>query len=586
METLETIFSAENEIVEKLKGYAYKPDYKKLFFEHLGPELRKLYMNKKDKLFINKFLEASQYEYGFFDNKIDLQKAFNLYKKYADLNDYFCMYKMHIIYLCEYEKFNVTFSRVLEKIYLLKCLAYLPNYIYDWDINLFDKIDVLDEVARILDLEDPDLSKHRKFFDLLIQEREKYNLSENDINLMKGVLICYFTDENDLLSFSILNSINPKKETDYTYYLAKNKAIFFSNYLKLGNEISDLEIEQFYKEIENKKIYELYADYGNYLLDKKNRANSEIINIFKEAADNGYLFNSFRMYQCLIDFYSFDEIMEDYNKASMILDYLLDEIVFENIANKPFILLMGFLIKYSKFPDKIISKYIIYVKEINDYVSSTIQKKEENKIKFLEEDEYLYVIKGYIHIFGFKDIEEQNLGKVIEYLDKGSNVTQKIYIKKNNEYIKYRIINLMHELNLLSNDEFNKCRKDIIKFFSNNLKLKNEINDCYIIGDDYFKGITKKIDKANTFYIYKSSLDIFCKSMSECKTKSDIRKFLKNHENINENKLKDEICCICYTNKVNKIFIPCKHNFCDFCVNKLEKGAKCPICRSEILCVI
>ena len=586
METLESIFSTDNDNVEILKGYAYKPDYKKLFFEHLGPELRKLYMNKKDKLFINKFLEASQYEYGFFDNKIDLQKAFNLYKKYADLNDYFCMYKMHIIYLCEYEKFNVTFSRVLEKIYLLKCLAYLPNYIYDWDINLFDKIDVLDEVARILDLEDPDLSKHRKFFDLLIQEREKYNLSENDINLMKGVLICYFTDENDLLSFSILNSINPKKETDYTYLLAKNKAIFFSNYLKLGNEISDLEIEQFYKEIENKKIYELYADYGNYLLDKKNRANSEIINIFKEAADNGYLFNSFRMYQCLIDFYSFDEIMEDYNKASLILDYLLDEIVFENIANKPFILLMGFLIKYSKFPDKIISKYIIYVKEINDYVSSTIQKKEENKIKFLEEDEYLYVIKGYIHIFGFKDIEEQNLGKVIEYLDKGSNVTQKIYIKKNNEYIKYRIINLMHELNLLSNDEFNKCRKDIIKFFSNNLKLKNEINDCYIIGEDYFEGITKKIDKTNTFYIYKSSLDIFCKSMSECKTKSDIRKFLKNHENINENKLKDEICCICYTNKLNKIFIPCKHNFCDFCVNKLEKGAKCPICRSEILCVI
>jgi hypothetical protein len=114
----------------------------------------------------------------------------------------------------------------------------------------------------------------------------------------------------------------------------------------------------------------------------------------------------------------------------------------------------------------------------------------------------------------------------------------------------------MHELNLLSNDEFNKARKDIIKIFSNNLKLKNEINDCYIIGDDYLKGITKKIDKTNTFYIYKSSLDIFCKSMSECKTKSDIRKFLKNPENINENKLKDEICCICYTNKVNKIFIP------------------------------
>ena len=29
MEYLETLFSTENEIVEKLKGYAYKPDYEK-----------------------------------------------------------------------------------------------------------------------------------------------------------------------------------------------------------------------------------------------------------------------------------------------------------------------------------------------------------------------------------------------------------------------------------------------------------------------------------------------------------------------------------------------------------------------------
>ena len=77
-------------------------------------------------------MEASSYEYGFFGRKINLQKAFFLYKKYADLNDYFCMYKMHVIYLCDYQKFNVNFNRVLEKIYLLKCFAYVPNYVYDW----------------------------------------------------------------------------------------------------------------------------------------------------------------------------------------------------------------------------------------------------------------------------------------------------------------------------------------------------------------------------------------------------------------------------------------------------------------------
>ena len=66
MENLETIFSTENEVIEKLKKNAYKPDYKKIFFEHLGPELKKLFMNKKDKVIYKNFLQACQYEYGFF----------------------------------------------------------------------------------------------------------------------------------------------------------------------------------------------------------------------------------------------------------------------------------------------------------------------------------------------------------------------------------------------------------------------------------------------------------------------------------------------------------------------------------------
>ena len=114
MATLETLFSTEGEEVEELKETAQKPDYKKLFFEHLGQELKKVFINKKDKVFLKNFLEGLQYEYGFFDTEIDLQKAFNIYKKYADLNDYYCMYKMHVIYLCEYEKFNVPLNRVLE----------------------------------------------------------------------------------------------------------------------------------------------------------------------------------------------------------------------------------------------------------------------------------------------------------------------------------------------------------------------------------------------------------------------------------------------------------------------------------------
>ena len=497
MEVLETIFSSENEIVEKLKEFAEKPDYKKILFEHLGPELTKIYNNKKDKVFTRNFLEASQYEFGFFGKKIDLSKAFSLYKKYADLNDYFCMYKMHVIYLCEYEKFSVPFSRALEKIYLLKCLAYLQNYIYDWNIKLFEKIDVLLEIAQSLDLEDNDLEKHQIFFDILYNQREKYNLTENDVNLMKGVLFCYFhKEESDLhiISFCTLNSLIPKKDIDidYAYYHAKNRSIFFTNYLKLENTISDTEIEAFYKEIENKKLYEFYADYGNYLLNKKNNANEEIFNIFITGSKNGFIFCSFRAYQCLIDLYDFDQIMQDYNKATIILELLLDEVVFENIALKQFISLVGYLIKFSNFSEKIISKYLIYIKEINDYINRVLIRKEKEKEPIMKDEEYLYGIKAYMFYFGFKDIEKQNLQKSIEYIDKESKITDKCYIQKQNEFFKYNIKKELYNLKLISKDELLKAKKELIEIFYKNLYLKYQTMDCYVIGEDFFEGITKK----------------------------------------------------------------------------------------------
>ena len=589
MEILDSIFSSESEVVEKLRGYAQKPDYKKIFFDHLGPELKKIYYSKKDKVFTKNFLEALQYEYGFFGNEIDLAKAFSLYKKYADLNDYFCMYKMHVIYLCEFEKFNVSFSRVLEKIYLIKCLAYLPNYIYDWSIKLFEKIDVVYEVAEILDLEDSNLEKHQLFFEVLFDSREKFNLTENEVNLMKGVFFCYFHKEGTdthIISLCTLNSLIPLNDSDYAYYNAKNKSIFFTGYLKLEHLMTEKEIETFYKEIENKKLYEFYGDYANYLLDKKNNANEEIIELFKEGAKNGYLFCSFRAYQCLIDFYDFDEIMEDYDKVEIILEYLLDEIVFENIILKQFTLLMGLLIKYSKFPEKIINKYLIYLKEINDYITSVVERKEKEKEKFEEDEDYLYGIKAYIYYFGFKDIENQNLEKSIEYIDKGSKITKKYYIQKHNEFFKYLAKQELNQKNLLSNEELIQAKKNLIEFFEKNLFLKYQTIDCYLIGEDNLKGITKKKDEFIAFKIYKYGQNIFCKTVLDCFVKSKIKKFLKNNECNIVNQIKDETCSICYDKKVDKMFVPCRHFMCSSCIDKLEKDSNCPFCRSVILYIV
>lgn len=89
---------------------------------------------------------------------------------------------------------------------------------------------------------------------------------------MEGVLFCYFSNkESDTfkLSFNLLNSLVPKTEFDYSYYHAKNKCVYLRKSEHLENSFSDSDIENFYKDIENKKLYEFYCDYAVYLFENK-----------------------------------------------------------------------------------------------------------------------------------------------------------------------------------------------------------------------------------------------------------------------------------------------------------------------------
>ena len=58
MEELEKIFPTNKETLEKLKGYAINLDYEQVFFEHLGPELKTIFKNKKDKIIYQNFIDA------------------------------------------------------------------------------------------------------------------------------------------------------------------------------------------------------------------------------------------------------------------------------------------------------------------------------------------------------------------------------------------------------------------------------------------------------------------------------------------------------------------------------------------------
>ena len=585
MQTLENIFSKKIDIVEKLQKNVPQVFYKKEIFEHLGPELRKIFDKKKDKINYKYFYEAAQYEYGFFDKEIDLTRAYLLYQKYADRKDYLCMYKMHVIYLCEYKKFNVPFSRVLEKIYLLKCFAYLPNYIEKFNLNLFQKIDVHKEISKMLALEDDSFEKHEMFFKLLNQEREIYNLTENDVNLMKGIMLNFFEEEDatqNSLSFATLISLVPKTQIDYAYYHAKIKSFQLRD---KENIITDSEIEKLYKEIENKKLYEFFMDYGVYLLNKNDKLNQKVIEIFTIGVNKGYSLCNIGIYHSLIQYYDFYEIITNKDILVILLDCLLDTIVFEKLLWDEFILLMGLLIKYNKFSKNISSKYLIYIKEINNYINPILirkewlkpqEKKGKNDYKFL-------LIKAYIYYFGFKGIEEQNLKKAIEYFDKFIDYKDvDIRYSKISRIFKYKIKQILNNRKLISNEELIKTKKDLYEFNSQNKPVKDRILDYYLIAKDYFEGITLKKDEFIAFKIYESAQHLRCEDIIDCFIKHEIKEFLNNHEDKYKINIKDEICCICYTKKVDILIIPCKHNFCSDCIKKLENDS-CPICRSTIL---
>ena len=571
----------------KLLENSYLVNYKDLLLSHLKPELLKRFMKIKSNLLFKNFLDIAQYEYGLFNTKIDLKKAYNLYKKYADLNDYFCMYKMHIIHLSEFQKFNVKRDRILEKLYLLKCFAYLPNY-----NNLFHIIDVLLELAAVLDNEDSTASKHKEFMNMLEKERKNFNLTYNDISLMRNTFICYYLEETEeqIISFYQLKSIKPESNLDLAYFEAMNKCIYFRENLKFESELKDEDIIKFYEKVMDNKLYKYYSDYGNYLINKSEAITPQIIKIFKESMEHGNSYSRFKYYLCLLTYIDYNLILENEEKSFHLLDILVDEVASENVSNTQFIMFTAFLIKHSKFSDKIADNFIKYVKEIHEYAIFLLDPKNEKffKANFKEGDlKFILRIKAFVYYFGFFGIEEKNRLKAIEYLEKSSSISDIGFIKRENEYFIYKAKKSLYKEKKISESEFLKSKEKLAKiFFDISSRNSYKIFDCYIVGKIYWEEIGTKKDRQITFLIYKEAISRkICSGILDKKAKNKMELFLKKYFDLKKDKdINFETCCICYDLKTDTILIPCKHYFCGKCVKKLEENGICPVCRCIILC--
>ena len=579
----------ESELLE----HSYLINYRELLLSHLKPELLKRFIQIKQNVTFKNFLEAAQYEYGLFNTKIDLKKAYFLYKKYADSNDYFCMYKMHIIHLSEFKKFNVKRDRILEKLYLLKCFAYLPNFIFNFEDNLFHKIDVLLELAYVLDNEDSTASKHKDFINIIEKEKKKFNLTGNDISLMRFVFSCYFGNEESgeqIMSFYQLKAIKPESNLDLAYFEAMNKSVYFRENLKLETELKDEEIIKFYKKVIDNKLYQYYSDYGNYLLNKSEKVTIEIMTIFKESMEQGNYYSRFKYYQCLLTYTNFNDFLNNKEKAFHILNILVDEIACENLSNTQFIMFVALLIKHSKFSKDIIQNFVKYVKEIYEYTLFILDPKNEKffKSNFKENDiEYFWRIRGFVHYFGFDGIEKKDRIKAIEYLEKSSSLSQRSFIKRENEYFIYKAKKYLYKTKKISEKEFLKSKEKLAKIcLDNTSRSSYNLLDCYIVGKMFWEGIGVEKDYQIVLLIYKKAISKkLCIGITDKKERNKIELFLKKHSEITlKINVNVEICCICYDHNTDTMLFPCKHYFCGECVKKLEENGKCPVCRGEILC--
>ena len=140
----------DEKIDEKCYNVNKINDWAKLFYNLKTGILLEKYKQLLSKSEYSQFFEAMNYEYGINNHKLDLQKAFDIYKKAADSsNDILSMYRLYHIYKKDFKKFNLEKrSHVLETFYIMKSFAYSPPL--EKREKIFQRFYIWKEIATLL----------------------------------------------------------------------------------------------------------------------------------------------------------------------------------------------------------------------------------------------------------------------------------------------------------------------------------------------------------------------------------------------------------------------------------------------------
>ena len=563
----------------------------------------------------SKFFEALNYEYGINNYPLDLQKAFDIYKKAADLtNDTLSMYRLYHIYKRDFKKFNLEKrSHVLEKFYILKCFAYLPPF--EKMKKLFRRFSIEEEIAILLiDENNIFYSWYEKYFAFLMENYNYYNINKDDITLIEAIIYYFYEkkepntiDIMDKKIFDLIEKSNPQAMNNIASFYAPKPEYY-----------------KYYEQLFTMNYYRSFDIYSQIVAYRgKEKDKGKALAVLKKSISNGYI-NHIRYY---FDIFMMNNEFEDIvnsptlqSELLFIINTFLDNIILGEI-NLLFDLtyMRNVLIKHHILENEFKNKIDTYLKELINYLNIFMKgNDDENKNKinlYFHPDDFslIYTIYGHLCFLGMKGIMDKNYNETLNkynYLLKNDNgfFKDRFYL-----YFIYMIKNKQRKLNEGNNKtedkELIELEKKVLNLFYEDLsveKIKKYPPSFFYYLSKLFRNNTIKtkdllleyifLNRASNakieetynadkqlfeekYLIYKAKIKIKGKNKEENFKKIREGKGAINVEGYGEDGM---ICPICLENKKSIIALPCKHFFCSSCMNRLLDDGSCPICRTEI----
>ena len=526
-----------------------KVDFKELFMESLSPEFLKLFQENINLFYSRSFYEGIGYEYGLFGKSKNPSKAYKIYKDAADFKyDYLCMYRMHRIFIKDYEDFGVKKNADLHRLYLYKCLAYLPYLILDWTYLLLKTINVKFEVSWMTeDFDNGNFKKFDEFMKFLDINKKHFNITGNDIKLMKCVFQGLFRSDLIEKDITIINELLQFEKGDNAYYEAQLKYCNF--YFKYSKEGLDREkINNIFDNLIKEGYYKACCDYGGFLIDQKRYDDAKVI--FKKGLDNSQQFCFCEYtYLCLRET-NFNQILKDFELASHILKSLCLIICFDKLRQSSFYYMLYYLAKHSSFKKNILndfSKYALELFKSTEKLLGNVDVESLGKIFDIFGEKYVIENLGLFGILCYYDIpdiiksDKERALIYFKYAYQFAKKNDEDFLKRINYLYIYKCRKFLFKNNKITLRKLNKTKEKLLRLYEESYVLENSVEvynyyklyKVYVCGNDKQDRLISILEDG-----IKENSNYDCKNyvyMEKCKLALD--KEYSSNSSLNQNKV-------------------------------------------------